>query len=319
MPQYNYMVTGANAGLGLEAGRQLALRDDTATVFLACRSAARAKAAIESLLETADNNYSRARLRDKLTFIHFDASATKEEIEYSMTQKLHHGNQLHGVVLNAGGSLAGRNATIMNIVQVNVIGHLRLLELLERKNILARKQGDTVGCRIIFSGSESARGIPMFLSPIPQLGDSVDFYDRLIRTGNNLDPATLYGATKGLATLYFAEYARRHPDYKVLTVSPGGTLGTNALENLPWIFQCIVRLLWTIAYYCGRFQELEAGAKKYVDAVTGACDNYPSGTFLACSVDLAGSLCNQAQFKCAEQYSDTKKQKAAFQALQKYM
>lgn len=314
MPSYNYLITGANAGLGLEARRQLALRDDTATVFLACRSAEKAKLAIQSLVSTNRS------IRDKLRYIHFDASDSKEDMEYTIHKKLHD-IHLHGVILNAGGSIAGKDGNVMTILQVNVIGHLRLKEILDRKNILAnaKKHPGAVGCRILYSGSESARGIPMFFSPVPRLEDTVEFFDRLIRTGNKMDPATLYGATKGLATLYFAEYARLHPKYQVLTVSPGGTLGTNALENLPWIFRWIVRFLWTIAYYCGRFQELEAGAEKYVDAVIGGCDHYPSGTFLACSVDLAGPLCDQAQFKSAEQYSDTKRQTAAFQALQKYV
>lgn len=314
MPKYNYLITGANAGLGLDACRQLALRDDTATVYMACRSPEKAKTAIQSLVDHD------ARVRDKLKYIHFDASETKAEIEYSVLKKLAV-TKLHGVILNAGGSLAGKDAAtgVMNIVQVNVIGHLQLIDILDRKNVLVKKKNGRGGCRIIYSGSESARGIPLFLSPIPQLGDTVDFYSRFIVTGNRLDPATLYGATKGLATLYFAEYARLHPHFKVLTVSPGGTFGTNALKSIPWMFRWIVWLLWTIAYYCGRFQELETGAKKYVDAVTGGCDNYASGTFLACSVDLAGPLCDQAEFSCAKQYSDIKKQQAAFKALQKYL
>lgn len=309
----NYLITGANAGLGWDACRQLTLREDTSVVYLACRSSDKAQKAIQRLVEE------KKCPAEKLKYIHFDACETKTEIE-SIVKSLD-GVQLHGVVLNAGGAgddpapSPSKPNGILNIVQVNVVGHIQLVQVLQRKRILAE------GCRIIFSGSESARGIPIFLMPAPKLGDDVDFYDKFMTTGLNLDSASLYGTAKGLGTLYFTVYARAFPQFKILTVSPGGTLGTNALQNpvIPWVFKVILRLFWAIAYYLGRFQELEQGAKKYVDAVTGACDKYTSGTFLACSVDLAGPLCDQAQFECGQQYTDTKKQQAAYKALAKFL
>ena len=39
------LITGANAGIGKEAARQLALRSDTGRIYLACRNSARAQAA----------------------------------------------------------------------------------------------------------------------------------------------------------------------------------------------------------------------------------------------------------------------------------
>lgn len=309
----NYLITGANAGLGWDACRQLALREDTSLVYLACRSSDKARKAIDMLIK--ENKCP----SDKLKYIHFDACETKAEIE-SIVKSLD-GIQLHGVVLNAGGAgddpapVPSEPNGVLNIVQVNVVGHIQLIQVLQRKNILAE------GCRIIFSGSESARGIPIFLAPTPKFGDTVEFYDKFMTTGMNLDPGSLYGTAKGLGTLYFAEYARAFPQFKILTVSPGGTLGTNALHNpaIPMVFKIILRFFWLIAYCLGRFQDLDQGAKKYIDAVTGACDEYPSGTFLACSVDLAGPLCNQAQFDCGQQFTDRKKQKAAYKALEKFL
>ena len=311
----NYLITGANAGIGWSACGQLALREDTAKVYLACRSSFKAQAAIQKLV--SDYGCPQA----KLEYIHFDASETKKEIE-SITKALD-GILLNGLVLNAGGP--GNDASeeptgpngVMNIVQINIIGHMQLVQALQSKHILAE------GCRIIYSGSESARGIPMFFQKAPQLGESVDFFEKFMkgRSGKTRDISFMYAATKGLATLYFAAYARRNPAYKVLTVSPGGTLGTNALQSksIPWYGKIIVKLLWLVAYYLSRFQVLEQGAKKYVDAVTGDCDMYPSGTFLACSVDLAGPLCDQAAFPGGLQYSDVKKQEAAYEALQRYL
>ncbi|MGB8403125.1 MAG: hypothetical protein WCE30_03500 [Mycobacterium sp.] len=40
-----FLITGANAGLGKDAARQLALFDDVGTIFLACRNEIKARAA----------------------------------------------------------------------------------------------------------------------------------------------------------------------------------------------------------------------------------------------------------------------------------
>jgi NAD(P)-dependent dehydrogenase (short-subunit alcohol dehydrogenase family) len=310
----NYLITGANSGIGWSACGQLALREDTTKVYLACRSSFKAQAAIQKLVSHWGCP------QGKLEYIHFDASETKKEIE-SVTKSLD-GILLNGLVLNAGGP--GDDASeeptrpngVMDIVQINIIGHMQLVQALQCKRIL------TEGCRIIYSGSESARGIPMFFQPAPQLGDSVDFFERFMKgSGATKDISFMYAATKGFATLYFAAYARRNSSYKVLIVSPGGTFGTNALQrkSIPWYAKIIVKFMWLVAYYLGRFQILQQGAKKYVDAVTGGFDDYPSGTFLACSVDLAGPLCDQVTFPGGLQYSDVKKQEAAYDALKGYL
>jgi NAD(P)-dependent dehydrogenase (short-subunit alcohol dehydrogenase family) len=39
------LITGANAGIGKDVARQLALRDDVARIYLACRNPIRAQAA----------------------------------------------------------------------------------------------------------------------------------------------------------------------------------------------------------------------------------------------------------------------------------
>ena len=46
------MITGANAGLGKESARQVALLDSTQKIYLACRNDERAKEAKKSLEES---------------------------------------------------------------------------------------------------------------------------------------------------------------------------------------------------------------------------------------------------------------------------
>ena len=69
-----YLVTGANVGLGYEATRQLALKDDTQKVYLACRTESKALQAIEDLSKTYGID------SKKLQYIHFDALNSKEDI-----------------------------------------------------------------------------------------------------------------------------------------------------------------------------------------------------------------------------------------------
>jgi NAD(P)-dependent dehydrogenase (short-subunit alcohol dehydrogenase family) len=45
MPHNAFLITGANAGLGKDVARQLALRADVDSIYLACRDEAKAAAA----------------------------------------------------------------------------------------------------------------------------------------------------------------------------------------------------------------------------------------------------------------------------------
>lgn len=73
-PQKTFMITGANTGLGLDAARQLALRDDVEKVYLTARSKAKAAKAIKSLVGIGIS-------KNKLDFILFDGAAPKSDIE----------------------------------------------------------------------------------------------------------------------------------------------------------------------------------------------------------------------------------------------
>lgn len=76
--QKTYLVTGANQGLGLEAVRQLALLPQTKRVYMACRTESKALAAIKKLVE--ENSSNRGIDKNKLVFVSFDASDSKEMI-----------------------------------------------------------------------------------------------------------------------------------------------------------------------------------------------------------------------------------------------
>ena len=49
MPASTILITGSNSGLGFEAARQLALRDSTKKIILACRNPERSQEALTNL------------------------------------------------------------------------------------------------------------------------------------------------------------------------------------------------------------------------------------------------------------------------------
>lgn len=145
-----YLVTGANVGLGYEAVRQLASRQQTKLVLMACRTESKALAAIDTLVK--DHQIP----KDKLSFFPFDASASKESISKTV-DKLTDVQAIHGLIFNAGGT--GHDASgkpvepngVVDMFQINLIGHIHFLEALMANNRVVPKQ-----TTIVFSGSEAA-------------------------------------------------------------------------------------------------------------------------------------------------------------------
>ncbi|MEO0602043.1 MAG: short-chain dehydrogenase, partial [Myxococcota bacterium] len=93
---------------------------------------------------------------------------------------------------------------------------------------------------------------------------------------------------------WISAMARRYPDIRFVSVSPGATTGTNAADQVG-AFQ---RFLFTKVFFplftlLGRAHGLEVGAKRYVDVLTDA--TYESGRFYASAwPSTSGKLVDQA-------------------------
>lgn len=310
-----YLVTGANVGLGKETVRQIACWKDTSKIYLACRSSDKALKVIDELNGDLDLPNGR------LAFWHFDASSSREEIVRSLpTHKVddHAPIRFDGIVLNAGGwgndgSLQPTKPNnVLSVIQVNLIGHLHLLKALEDTSMLRDN------CRIIYSGSEGARGIydGIVVPGASFRSDPSAVQQQLVSARSIIDS---YCTAKGLAALYFAAYARRHPNRHVLTVSPGGTLGTAIFEHTgaPLVIRIFPAIIKTIAYFLGLLHSVEVGAKRYTDALAGKWDDlYPSGTFVASTWLISGRLSDQSiKYK---EYGDRELQEVVYDVMQKY-
>lgn len=301
------LITGANAGLGKEVARQLAERKRWGTIILACRNPQRGLAAKADL----ENRTSRARFEVKTLDTTDPASinALISDIE----------RPVDAVVLNAGGvgpdPIAPTPHGVTTIFAANVLGHAALLEGLLAKQLLAETA--------VLVGSEAARGAPALRigrphfrsDPVAEFASVIDgsFFE-----GRAANPMLAYAQVKYLGTLWMSALARRHPELRLLTVSPGNTSGTEVLRDLPPLGRFLMR--HTVMSYVGRAfkisHPLAVGAGRLTDAVD--TDVLRSGGFYASpGAALTGPLCDQSEVY--PEFGDTELQERAYAAIHQFI
>jgi NAD(P)-dependent dehydrogenase (short-subunit alcohol dehydrogenase family) len=273
------LVTGANAGLGKDIARQLALRPEIARVHLACRNpdkATRAKAELEA-----------ATGRLIFDIVIMDV-ADPRSVRASLTGT---DGSIDAVVMNAGGmggktpmAVTADGATYM--FAQNVLGHVVLLETL-----LAE---DRLGEVAVFAGSEAARGLPKMGFKRPSfVSKSADelaaVIDGSFFSDRKPDINLAYGQAKLLGILWMASLARQYPDRKFVSVSPGNTTGTHAPDDLALPFRVAAKYVMP---HLGMSHNLDVGAERLVDGVTDPA--LSSGVFYASAAGkMKGPLVNQ--------------------------
>jgi NAD(P)-dependent dehydrogenase (short-subunit alcohol dehydrogenase family) len=273
------LITGANAGLGKEVARQLAARPEIARIYLASRNRDRAKAAkaeLESatgrkifdtvLMDVADQSSVRAGLAS------FDGS-------------------IDALVMNAGvigPETLGLTADgITTVFATNVLGHAVLLE-----GLLADGR---LGEVAVFVGSEAVAGVPKLGMKRPSfVSTSADELATVIDgsyfASRKPDFNLAFAQAKYIGALWMASLARRHPDRRFITVSPGNTTGTGAASGLPLPMRVAAKYVMPAL---GLSHKLDVGAKRLVDGVTDPA--LSSGVFYASPANkLTGPLVNQA-------------------------
>jgi NAD(P)-dependent dehydrogenase (short-subunit alcohol dehydrogenase family) len=138
------LITGANAGIGKEVARQLALRPETGRVHLACRNKDRALTAKAELESATDRHIFDIVLVDVA-----DLSSVRDGLAAI-------DGSVDAVVMNAGvigPQTLGLTADgVTTVFATNVLGHVVLLE-----GLLAEGR---LGEVAVFAGSEAVRGVP---------------------------------------------------------------------------------------------------------------------------------------------------------------
>jgi NAD(P)-dependent dehydrogenase (short-subunit alcohol dehydrogenase family) len=125
------LITGANAGLGKEAARQLAMKKETKKVILFCRNQMKAEAAKKDLEEQTGKKIFEIIIGDVA-----DANSVRKAVEKIK-------EPIDAVILNAGG-MVGKMAEkvtpsgMNELAATNILGHVILMEELIKRDKLRK-------------------------------------------------------------------------------------------------------------------------------------------------------------------------------------
>jgi NAD(P)-dependent dehydrogenase (short-subunit alcohol dehydrogenase family) len=280
LPGKTVLITGANAGIGKDVARQLALRPEMARIYLACRNQDRATTA-KAELEAATGR----SIFDIIVMDVADLGSVRAGLAAI-------NGSLDALVMNAG-VIGGKTPMDLTadgattLFATNVLGHVVLLE-----ELLAE---DRLGEVAVFAGSEAARGIPKLRMKRPSfVSTSADELATVIDgsyfAGRKADPNLAFGQVKYIGALWMAYLARQYPDRRFITVSPGNTTGTQAADGLGLPLRIAAKYVMP---HLGISHKLDVGARRLVDGVTDP--TLSSGVFYASAANtITGPLVDQA-------------------------
>ena len=275
------LITGANAGLGKESARQLALQSGIEKIYLGCRNEEKAKSAKLELEESTGKSVFEILLIDvsNLNSVRSAVESLSEPVE--------------ALVMNAGGAggINFNDKTLDGVTQtfaVNLLGHVVLAEELLKAKKLTKVA--------LYAGTEAARGIKEMgfkrpnvdMSSVDELASIADgtFF------GEITDAMIPYGSVKLMGALWISSMARKHSEVRFITMSPGATTGTQAMDTLSPLKKLMFKGMFLVFGLFGRAHKLEEGAKRFVDGILDK--SYKSGIFYASKKGTAGAIIDQS-------------------------
>jgi NAD(P)-dependent dehydrogenase (short-subunit alcohol dehydrogenase family) len=286
------LITGANAGLGKEAARQLALKKETKRVILFCRNQMKAEAAKKELEEQTGKKIFEIIIGDVA-----DANSVRKAVEQIK-------EPIDAVILNAGGVVGKTASKItpsgMNVLAAtNILGNVILVEELIKRDLLKKT--------VLSVSAEAVPGVKMLgMKPVAMKTSSVDEFAAVLDGtyfGDQFEAIQAYGYVKYAATMWTLSMARKYPNLKFVVVSPGNTGGTNAPDSLPPAMKFMLKyLMMPIVFPLigGMVHTLAVGAKRFVDGIGD--ERFKSGVFYASAAGkLSGDMVDQSTF-----YTDLK-------------
>ena len=302
------LITGANAGIGKEVARQLALSGQYRMIYLACRDRRKAAAALDELATVT------GRKIFQIIIVDVSDLASVNSVLASVDQPI------DDLVMNAGGAggktpLEQTSDGVTEIFASNVLGHVALLEGLIKTGKLRRAA--------VYAGSEAARGVPKIGMKRPVLTTgSVDefasFCDGSFFRGRKPDATLAYGQVKLVAAMWMASLARRHPQLRLITMSPGNTSGTGVTRDLALPLRVLMQhvVIPIVMPLLGIVHGVETGARRHVDALDD--EALESGVFYASKAHaLTGPVVNQSVIM--PELANTNYQDHAYEAVHRFV
>lgn len=249
-----YIVTGANTGVGKELAQILYAKH--AKVYVAARSEEKAKAAIESIKASSPDS------KGALALLHLDL-ADLTTIKKSATDFLSQETKVHVLFNNAGvmtppqGSKSAQGYELQ--LGVNNLGTFLFTKLLTPALASTARDEPPGTVRVVWVSSSAAE----HFSHTP---GGVDL-ENLTYEKQDLSAATKYGTSKAGNYLHATEFARRHRDDGIISVSLNpGNLNTELARHRTafekWFLQTVVQY----PPIMGAYTELFAGLSPLVTA-----------------------------------------------------
>ncbi len=285
MTQATILITGANSGLGFEAARQFALREDVSKIILACRSKVKAEEALQKLEEQTGKSIFEILILDV-----GDLDSCRQAAEDLNTI-------VDGIILNAGGAGGTEPEKltkhgVMYTFGINVLGHVHFTDLIMKNGKLSETGS------VLYVASFGARGAPEFGAAKPPITDGSIEEWTSVANGTKFDKnSTLvdkYGASKLIGVLWTISMSRRHPGMRFLAIDPGMVRGTSATQFMP-VFQRLTTDAFTwMLQLLGKAHSVEVGAKRYLDVLLNT-EEFESGVWWGSKKGLTGELADQTE------------------------
>jgi len=271
------------AGLGFEAARQLAMKDTTQKIILACRNPERAEEAKTKLQELTSKKIFDILILDvgNLDSCRKAASELKDNVD--------------GIICNAGGG-GGKEPTkltedkVMFIFSINTLGHVLFVDEL-MKNAKLNKGATVLAVASFAARGESAVGA----APPPITEGSIAEWTSVAdgtKFPTNAPYTDIYGAVKLMSAMWALSMARKHPDYRFLAVEPGMARGTSGTKELPFFQRVIMETAMWVMQTLGRAHSVDTGAERYADVLMDD-ETYKSGIFYGSKKGLTGAMGDQ--------------------------
>jgi NAD(P)-dependent dehydrogenase (short-subunit alcohol dehydrogenase family) len=278
------MITGANAGIGKDTARQLALIKNTEKIYLACRNKTKAESAKRSLEETTGRSIFEILIMD----------VSDPESVRNAVSKL--SEPIDALIMNAGG-MGGKSPEkltkdgVTNMAATNLLGHVVLVDELLKVDKLKHVA--------LYASSEAARGVKKMGMNRPALKtSSADEFATVFdgtTFGDKFDPMQVYGVIKYGGTLWMSHMARKNPDIKFISMSPGGTRGTEGMNDLPFFKRIMFKYIGMpiLMPLMGMSHKLSKGAERFVDGINN--ETLKSGFFYGSEANvLTGPIVDQS-------------------------
>ncbi|WP_163338311.1 hypothetical protein [Desulfopila sp. IMCC35008] len=169
-----------------------------------------------------------------------------------------------------------------------MLGHVLLAEKLLKQKMLTK-----VG---LYVSSEAARGIPgMDERPIlttSSVNEFATIADGFFFTSHS-DSIKPYAPVKYMGALWMSSLARQYPDVRLITMSPGGTAGTEVTNSTSSFKSLMFKLVIRVMCLVGKMHKVEVGAKQFVDGLLD--QSYKSGVFYASKEGITGPVGDQSE------------------------